>query len=428
MGMRHFLNLLLLLGFTGFLTADANGQLLYSTVNNSNQQILRQINLDGTGDVVFNIPGLATASSSVFSNDGRLIGVRGQTPAQTANQVSFNIFVFDPTTNQTRQISNNVDVFDPNTGIRTFTDTTGKSFSPDGTLLAVANCVTVIFPPTPDSPSTSANRRFMTFFRVSDGQQLGARVDDSGFSGSSTGGDGVSWSPVADVIAYPTTTFNPANPLLSGPTPISAFNSAGQFLGNLTSPTSGGFLEQFIEHDQFPAFSPDGQQLAYFRQRRFVSGFSGPSQLELRIAGVAQPILSFDAGQLPSGLSWSPDGTQLAFSVGKQGTEYVPGIGTFFEFNPNPGTLSVGIVNADGSSPTPFLSPIAASPEYFPETTSTVRLGDVSLDGTVNFLDISPFIAALSTGEFQAEADIDQNGMVNFLDISPFIGLLSGQQ
>ena len=253
-------------------------------------------------------------------------------------------------------------------------------------------------------------------------------MDDSGFSGSSTGGDGVSWSPVADVIAYPTTTFNPANPLLSGPTPISAFNSAGQFLGNLTSPTSGGFLEQFIEHDQFPAFSPDGQQLAYFRQRRFVSGFSGPSQLELRIAGVAQPILSFDAGQLPSGLSWSPDGTQLAFSVGKQGTEYVPGIGTFFEFNPNPGTLSVGIVNADGSSPTPFLSPIAASPEYFPETTSTVRLGDVSLDGTVNFLDISPFIAALSTGEFQAEADIDQNGMVNFLDISPFIGLLSGQQ
>ena len=150
MGMRHFLNLLLLLGFTGFLTADANGQLLYSTVNNSNQQILRQINLDGTGDVVFNIPGLATASSSVFSNDGRLIGVRGQTPAQaSAGQRSFNIFVFDPTTNQTRQISNNVDVFDLYTGIRTFTTTTGKSFSPDGTLLAVANCCLLYTSPSP---------------------------------------------------------------------------------------------------------------------------------------------------------------------------------------------------------------------------------------------------------------------------------------
>ena len=54
-------------------------------------------------------------------------------------------------------------------------------------------------------------------------------------------------------------------------------------------------------------------------------------------------------------------------------------------------------------------------------------LGDVNCDGTVNFLDISPFIALLSTGEFQDKADIDRNGVVNFLDISPFIGLLSSQ-
>ena len=53
-------------------------------------------------------------------------------------------------------------------------------------------------------------------------------------------------------------------------------------------------------------------------------------------------------------------------------------------------------------------------------------LGDVNLDGLVNFLDISPFIAVLSGGDFQAEADCDQSGFVNFLDISPFIGILSG--
>ena len=53
-------------------------------------------------------------------------------------------------------------------------------------------------------------------------------------------------------------------------------------------------------------------------------------------------------------------------------------------------------------------------------------LGDVNLDGVVNFLDISPFIAVLSSGDFQAEADCNQNGFVNFLDISPFIGILSG--
>ena len=67
--------------------------------------------------------------------------------------------------------------------------------------------------------------------------------------------------------------------------------------------------------------------------------------------------------------------------------------------------------------------------QYFLVTSlvpSDVLLGDVNLDGVVNFLDISPFIGILSTGEFQAEADIDQNGVVNFLDISPFITVLAG--
>ena len=54
-------------------------------------------------------------------------------------------------------------------------------------------------------------------------------------------------------------------------------------------------------------------------------------------------------------------------------------------------------------------------------------LGDVSLNNTVNFSDIGPFIAVLSSGGYQAEADMDQNGFVNFLDISPFIAVLSGQ-
>ena len=56
-----------------------------------------------------------------------------------------------------------------------------------------------------------------------------------------------------------------------------------------------------------------------------------------------------------------------------------------------------------------------------------VLLGDVDRSGMVNFADISPFIALLSTGDFQDEADIDRNGLVNFSDISPFIAILSGQ-
>lgn len=57
----------------------------------------------------------------------------------------------------------------------------------------------------------------------------------------------------------------------------------------------------------------------------------------------------------------------------------------------------------------------------------SVTLGDVSGDGLVNFLDISPFIAVLTAEDFQDEADIDGNGAVNFLDIGPFIALLNEQ-
>ena len=53
-------------------------------------------------------------------------------------------------------------------------------------------------------------------------------------------------------------------------------------------------------------------------------------------------------------------------------------------------------------------------------------LGDVNLDGVVNFLDISPFIAILTSGTFQAEADCNESGTVDFLDISPFIAILTG--
>ena len=53
--------------------------------------------------------------------------------------------------------------------------------------------------------------------------------------------------------------------------------------------------------------------------------------------------------------------------------------------------------------------------------------GDVNLDGVVDFFDIAPFIALLSAGDFQAEADIDMNTEVDFFDITPFIAILSGQ-
>ena len=52
-------------------------------------------------------------------------------------------------------------------------------------------------------------------------------------------------------------------------------------------------------------------------------------------------------------------------------------------------------------------------------------LGDCDLDGDVDFLDISPFIAVLASNGFLAEADCNEDGVVTFLDIPPFIAILS---
>ena len=60
------------------------------------------------------------------------------------------------------------------------------------------------------------------------------------------------------------------------------------------------------------------------------------------------------------------------------------------------------------------------------EFQTDMLLGDVNLDGVVNFLDISQFVAVLTTGVYQTEADLDQNGLVNFLDIAPFVAVLAG--
>ncbi|MEM9413642.1 MAG: dockerin type I domain-containing protein, partial [Planctomycetota bacterium] len=52
------------------------------------------------------------------------------------------------------------------------------------------------------------------------------------------------------------------------------------------------------------------------------------------------------------------------------------------------------------------------------------ELGDVNQDGSVNLLDVAPFVELLSAGTYQAEADCNQDGSVNLLDVDPFVAIL----
>jgi len=52
-------------------------------------------------------------------------------------------------------------------------------------------------------------------------------------------------------------------------------------------------------------------------------------------------------------------------------------------------------------------------------------IGDVNCDGTVDLLDIGPFVAAITDGVFLTKADINGDGTVDLLDVGPFVTLLT---
>ena len=53
-------------------------------------------------------------------------------------------------------------------------------------------------------------------------------------------------------------------------------------------------------------------------------------------------------------------------------------------------------------------------------------IGDVNQDGSVDLLDVGPFVDLLVSGDFQKEADINEDGTVDLLDVTPFVALLAG--
>lgn len=74
---------------------------------------------------------------------------------------------------------------------------------------------------------------------------------------------------------------------------------------------------------------------------------------------------------------------------------------------------------------TPFSSVSVVA--YVVEFDTPIILGDANLDGTVDLLDVSPFVELLSTGGHLAEADFDCDGIVSLLDVAGFvIAILNG--
>ena len=136
-------------------------------------------------------------------------------------------------------------------------------------------------------------------------------------------------------------------------------------------------------------------------------------------ADVANFLGAFDA---------TPIDTVAGYAVGEGPTtiEFVVPIATAQRWVDDPAAfagivLSASDVDGDSRSRFNFFS----NPAVLSINVGSILLGDVNMDGAVDFLDISPFIASLSAAGTQPEADINQDSVVDFLDISPFILLLA---
>ena len=60
-----------------------------------------------------------------------------------------------------------------------------------------------------------------------------------------------------------------------------------------------------------------------------------------------------------------------------------------------------------------------------PASADELLLGDVNQDGSVDLLDVQPFVDLLTSGTFLAEADLNQDNVVNLLDVGPFVDVLT---
>ena len=57
-----------------------------------------------------------------------------------------------------------------------------------------------------------------------------------------------------------------------------------------------------------------------------------------------------------------------------------------------------------------------------------ILLGDVNLDGSINFFDVPPFISVLLTQAYHPKVDMNQDGLSNFFDVGPFIFTLANSR
>lgn len=278
------------------------------------------------GGTVTGIPtGLPSNDFAFVSRNGRTTTISSVDPAHPS-EASSDLFLHDLISGQTAKLWNNTTTTAPD-GSNVFYSPMFSRASDSGQLVAFVNQVS-----TNNNQGQGGSHRRLEVVRTSDGMPVstaeighGNQVDF--FSSEFVG---VSWFPNSALFVSPAyvnvTTQPQGQPTVAAGLVVFGPNQFGQYvrLGVLTVPNvyDGGPLTLIHETHAYPAISPDGQQIAFFRITYPNPVMTEPVQAALIVAdlntGAASVLANFNPAVMPLGVSWSSDMGTLVFGLANQ--------------------------------------------------------------------------------------------------------------
>jgi Tol biopolymer transport system component len=338
---------------TGVLLAQQGlSSIVYNRLDPQGYLQLWAINPDGSGNQQLPVG----AALPVWSRDGQWLAV--SSPARP-NVVSWNVFAYNPQTRAAQQVTRYEDMANTDTGRSSYVLALYKAFSPDGRRMAVSSFYNVLVNQGAGNSSSNVTP-VLEVYGLDGTQQALAHI---GSNRTFLRGNGVDWSPNQDVLAYPVETDDRRS---GGPVtalfalrPVNDATTTGR---QITFPSN--FYTSW-EEDIQPAFSPNGQQVAYVRVRIDASTFNGyvatPSLRIVNLDGTNdRELIRFQPGNWIAHVSWSPDGSRLVFDLGQQD---LPQVSMRFS------SMSLFTINTNGAG----LRPIQGPPSFFPSWNPRAR-------------------------------------------------------
>lgn len=292
--------------------------------------------------------GLATNDFPSLSRDGRFIVISAPDPARP-NQTSTDLFLFDRANGSIRTLVDNTTEALQGGAFATV-NPRFSALSPNNQLVVVNSSILI----TTNLQGVSVTPK-LSVHRVSDGFEISLAELGQGNAIDFFRAEyvGISWAPNGTVFATPAYVNTTTQRGLAGSAVgivLFGFNAATaqwqRLAGQLTVPRIfDASIPSVIETHILPAFSPNGQRLAYFEITWPDALLRNPASARLMVVNSdgsnPRALTSFNPGFYPVGLTWSTDGSQLVLAIAQQAQNG----GTFSAFG-RPETAVVRSVNS----------------------------------------------------------------------------------